>query len=443
MSAPDGETDPSAAADRTACYSTMSARPPKLLFLAYPFPPARAIGAVRCWNIARHLAQRGWQVEVVTVDPRALANPEPNLDLAEDCRRAGLRLRETPPPARLLGGGWFRLRWWQPRPLARLLRRATTVLGIDPAERWASLAVARCADLPLGSVDVVLASGSPFCAFAAASRLARRLATGLVLDYRDLWTGNPHFPPRSRARIRRREQRALSAAHGITVVSPSMAESLRADFQPDAPVEVVTNGFDPEEFSSLAPEVFPEAAVVYAGRFYPPRSTAEPLIAALGQANAGRRERPVRFHYFGPDRAHVEELAARHQAADWVVCRGSRPRREVLAALRGAAAAAVITLVTPAGTVAERGILTGKLFEALGAGTRVLLVAPEDSDATRLVREHGVGAAFPGDRVREIARWLAGLAGVPSANPPVSPAAFSWPHLAARLDAFLRSAASP
>ena len=90
-------------------------------------------------------------------------------------------------------GGWFKLAGYQPTLLARLARKAATRLKLDPAAPWIGAAVNACADLCPGQTDVVLASGPPYPAFAAAVQIARRLQAHAVLDYRDLWTGNPHY----------------------------------------------------------------------------------------------------------------------------------------------------------------------------------------------------------------------------------------------------------
>src|SRR5437867_9470876 len=39
---------------------------PKLLFLAWSFPPLRTIASVRSWNIAKYLSRLGWEMTVVT-----------------------------------------------------------------------------------------------------------------------------------------------------------------------------------------------------------------------------------------------------------------------------------------------------------------------------------------------------------------------------------------
>src|SRR4030095_5465928 len=46
-----------------------SARRPRLLFLAYYFPPARSVACVRTWNMAKYLSRLGWAIQVVTPHP--------------------------------------------------------------------------------------------------------------------------------------------------------------------------------------------------------------------------------------------------------------------------------------------------------------------------------------------------------------------------------------
>lgn len=412
-------------------------RRPHLLFLAYAFPPSRAIGAVRCWNIAKQLARCGWDVEVVTVNPELLSDPEPGRNVVADCEREHIRLRPTDCAGRLMLGGWLKLRWWEPRLAASVVRRAVASFGIDPTVGWVRSALRACESLQPGDVDLVLASAPPYTAFWAAEKIAKRLCAPLVLDYRDLWSQNPHYGQFANKRIRQREAKLLATARGVMVISPSMADCLRAEFRSARRVAVVTNGYDTMEFSDVAPEAFDDFAVVYAGRFYPPGRTAQPLVAAVAQANTLKPPRPIRLHYYGPDRAHVDDCVRTCGAESWVVNHGSVARQKVLAALKGADAAAVITTVEPTASTAEQGILTGKLFEALGAGASVLLISPSSSDAARVVRENKLGGAFAGTEVTGMASWLAQASQVKK-NGASRAEAFSWPRLGEQLDQFLR-----
>ena len=238
----------------------------RLLFLAYAFPPSRAIGAVRGWNIAKHLARRGWDVDVVTVNPSLLADPEPGRNVMADCQRENIRLRTTDCGGRLLLAGWLKPRWWEPRLAAGAARRAAALFRIDSTQGWVRSAVRACESLQPGDVDVVMASAPPYTAFEAAEKIASRLQSPLVLDYRDLWSQNPHYHNFANQGIRRREAKLLTTARGAMVVSPSMADCLRADFKMARRVTVVTNGYDADEFAGVAAERFDDFAVVYAGK---------------------------------------------------------------------------------------------------------------------------------------------------------------------------------
>ncbi|MDH4252649.1 MAG: hypothetical protein OEV27_15835, partial [Nitrospira sp.] len=110
---------------------------PKLLFLAYPFPPAKAPGCVRTWNMAMYLTRFGWDVTVVTPDPSILRNIEDIEKASREVDHAGIK--------RILTGHEWRclapnnLRCWN-RNLGRLAGRVCRViarkLGIDAHIGW-------------------------------------------------------------------------------------------------------------------------------------------------------------------------------------------------------------------------------------------------------------------------------------------------------------------
>ncbi len=413
-------------------------RSPKLLFFAYAFPPSRAIGAVRCWNIAKHLSRRGWDVEVVTINPALLTEPQPGMDVIADCVRENIRLRPTGFDWPILTGGGIKLAPWQPNILARIARRVVNWIKLDPDRGWITAAVRACASLGPGDMDAVLVSAPPHIAFEAGANVARRLAVPLFLDYRDLWSLNPHSKRNATRKVWDLEARLLGFAQAVTVVSPSMSALLKSEFQFNKPIEVITNGFDNEEFDGIRPEGFDDFAVVYAGRFYPPSSTAKPLLEAIALVNRDKaQEQPVRLHYFGSDQKHVKTAAVEAGASSWLINHGNVSRKIVLAALKGASAAAVVTTVEETATQAEMGILTGKLFDALGAQVPVLLISPKESDASTLVRENNFGGAFTGCESVAMGKWLSKLR-EDAKKHSGSSENFSWLQISAQLDVFLR-----
>lgn len=420
----------------------MKSFPPRLLFLAFPFPPSRAIAAVRCAKLTKYLSKLGWQITVVTIDPGLLADVDPGIpDVAAWCRELGVQRVLTGHDYRMLYGGALVGRWWERPALVRKVgRRVARWVGMDPGVGWNRPVLDACAKFQPGDFDVVLASGSPFPAFEAACQLGRRLGAKVVMDYRDLWSQAPHARYRVPAWVLRTERELLQQATGVFVVSSGMVRCMEREFGHADKLSVITNGFDPDEYGDIVATSFLQPTVVYAGNFYPPLRIIHPVLNAIGRANqnglpGGKR---IKLLYLGADSAHVLEAARKNNVVRWVDVGGCVRRREVLAALKGAMAAVVITSVAKDATPAVDTILTGKLFEAMGAGARVLLVAPPGTEAERVVVQTHAGRSFVGSDIEGMSNWLSQLACGVEPNPVSDVQAYAWPEIARKADRVLR-----
>ncbi len=428
-------------------HDTPAGRPLKLLFFAWYFPPARGIASVRSWNMAKYLVRSGWQVTVVTPDPALWRHAEGSEAISAELERQGIRRIWTDHRWRWLSP--YDLNCWN-EGLGRLAggtcRRVARYLGIEGEIGWLQPTGAACSGLSRDDVDVILATGSPFVSFRLARRLSERLGRPYVLDYRDPWTQNPHAE-RNRLALSTRltlrtEARLLAGSAAAIHVSPSCSSAMAQRFELERRPHVITNGYDPEELAAVKPHDFGYSAIVYTGAFYPPKRTAAPLMAALKRLRetAAGNKPDWRFHYYGDAEAHVREEANHWGMMDRVVLHGTVTRAEALSAVKGATIALVITSVFDEGSLEDNGIVTGKVFEPLGLGTPILLIAPRGSDARKIIAETDSGRAFVGTDVDGIAGFLSRL---PRRTREASSAeAYSWPAKAAELDGILRNAAA-
>ncbi|CAG0930352.1 hypothetical protein PLCT1_01353 [Planctomycetaceae bacterium] len=412
--------------------STATATKRRILFLSQAFPPLNPIASVRSGNVAKYLTRLGWDVTVVCLDP-SLVRPEFREIPAADLERAEGKRIETSIELKFLLHGFLEGRTAGVAGLlSRLGRRLMHELDVDSGLGWVRPALAACRRLQPGTVDLILATGSPFMSFLVAERLARRLRCPYVLDYRDPWTDSPHRESPSPFWVRRLERALLRDAAAATVVSPSWREHLLA-IDRSAKVTVVTNGFDPEVLASVPPWDFGgRPAIVYAGTFYPPKRVLAPVLRALVRA---RQEVPeIELHYFGPSDDLVREEAAAVGAEGAVRCHGRVSQATSLMATKGAKMSVVVTSILPEEKLVDRGIVTGKIFEAFGLRTPVLLVAPEGSDARTVVGSAGAGLSFSGDDISGMADAIVragrgeSLCGFGGVN------AYSWPVIARQLD---------
>jgi glycosyltransferase involved in cell wall biosynthesis len=411
---------------------------PKLLFLAWSFPPFQVIAAIRAWNIAKYLTRRGWEVVVVTPQPelrRRLDNSMPSASTegirqvltGHDWRQLApthLRCRDT-------GIGWF---------LGGVCRRVADRLGIDYGSGWIKPAEEACRSLAPGDINLILASGPPFATFVLAERLSKKLRCPYVLDYRDPWTepGGGQKPP---ALVAKWESRVLKHAAAVTTVSPSWATDLRARYDIPSKVHVVTNGYDAEDLSRVEPRAFDHFAIVYAGVFYPPERVITPVLAALQRLKAKNIPREWLFHFFGTPgehEDHVRNEATRLGVMDRVRLHGRVSRVEALAAVRGANIAVVINSVFDDASAKIKGTVPAKVFELIGLETPILLVAPPDTDLETIANS-GVCRRFRGRDVDEIAAFLEQMITGPSLTTDRRKRErYAWEGIASTFDTILR-----
>jgi glycosyltransferase involved in cell wall biosynthesis len=409
----------------------------RLLFVTYAFPPLRVGGCVRTWNIAKYLTRAGWTVTVLTVDPSLWRDVESPQETAASIKREGIRRLLADHEWRWLavnnvkcsndGFSWF---------TGGIGRRAARVLGIDASIGWVRPAERTCANLTPSDVDIILASGPPFSAFSLARRLAQKLQRPYVLDYRDLWSRNLRDPAPAAVK---REASVIAGGAAVTTVSPSWARVMDQQFGVGAKLHVVSNGYDPRHLATVRAHHFGHFAIVYTGTLWPPKRTISPVMAALRRLKDLPSRQPWMFHYYGPHGVHVREEAERLGVTDKVLVHDVVLRSMALEAVKGAGVAVVITSVESNASLEDNGMVTGKIFDAIGLGTPVLVIGPDSSDANVVVETTGLGRRYPASDVDGIALFLSELANG-ELSEPKDTSAYAWGNLVSTLDGALRNA---
>jgi glycosyltransferase involved in cell wall biosynthesis len=170
-------------------------RSPRVLYLAFFFPPSRSSGVYRARATANHLACAGWDVTVHTAPREFFTRYIGSVDLSlEEGVDERIRVRRP-------NMGYFR---WE-RDIRRYgrFRANMPVLanaGYNLMQRrffpehyasWIPHVVARALrEHARKPYDLILATGNPFASFAAAYWINRLTGVPYALDYRDSWTFN-------------------------------------------------------------------------------------------------------------------------------------------------------------------------------------------------------------------------------------------------------------
>jgi Glycosyltransferase Family 4 len=397
---------PSVAGFSRVGYEAVSkAKRPKLLFLAWNFPPVQAIASVRTWNLAKYLARLGWDITVVTPELKVWRSIDHPAAAEAACATEGIRKIQTAHHWRFLSP--VHLNCWNEGfgyVAGGTCRRIARYMGVDEGIGWIRAAERATSRLTEADCDLILASGPPFAGFVAAERISKKLAIPYVLDYRDPWTELPNAIRPMRRAVARLETRLLERSALVTVVSPSWASQLDRRYGLGPKLHVITNGYDPEDLSEVKPYKFGHFAVVYAGLFFPPERVITPLLLALKDIPA--ESPPWYFHYYGDHGDHVAAEAIKVGVIDRVKLHGRVPRSEALSAIRGANVAVVIASALEKASIKVSGWVPAKCYEIMGLGTPMLLIAPSGTDVESIVASAGLTGRFSGPDVLGIRSFI-------------------------------------
>ena len=234
---------------------------PRVLYLSFYFPPSRASGVYRARATANHLVADGWDVTVFaaplsflyeaigsvdeklaeTIDPRVhIERPSLNQFVwQQDIRKFGRFRRQAPL-------------------LALNLYNKTQSLFPEHYHSWGVASVMKALRMHRKrKFDVVVATGNPFAAFAAAYMFHRLTGVPYVVDYRDAWTldlfkDEPLYPEGHVAWGW--EKRVLDKASGIIFVNEALRQWHADRYPADASkMMIVPNGWDPDVLEEGAP----------------------------------------------------------------------------------------------------------------------------------------------------------------------------------------------
>ncbi|HEX5436694.1 MAG TPA: hypothetical protein VFW98_06025 [Gemmatimonadaceae bacterium] len=360
----------------------------RLLLISYHFPPSQTAGALRWQQLARFAVERGWGLDVITLDPSCQSDTDPHtLDTLPEgvrvygvpdlplriehientlwgwCKSvlAGRRTASGPSgangssPAPADGGQRHKARAesfarhevrWLPRSPRDLLRAYAALVDFRRGNDWARrVALLARSLVQRGVHDAVVSCGPPHMAHEAGRQVASMFGLPFVMDLRDPWSFVQRLPggvshPLWWQRAERYERAAVArAARVVANTEPVRRELMRR--YPERPERFITvmNGYDDEPMPVVAaPERF---TIAYAGSIYLDRSPRLLFRAAgrvLRELNLTPEELGIELigHVGQLDGIPVAQMAQEEGVTAYVSLSPRRPRRELMELLAGA-----------------------------------------------------------------------------------------------------------
>ena len=380
----------------------------RVLIITYYWPPAGGSGVQRWLKFSKYLPENGWKPVIYT--PLNPDNNSTDESLVADI---------------LPGTEVVKRKIWEPYGFYKALtgkkeikantisdssdnRSFTKRLSLwirgsffipDPRCFWIRPSIRfLCRYLKEHPVDAIISTGPPHSMHLIAKGVSRRTGLPWIADFRDPWTEIFYFKHLNLGKCalnkhKRLEQSVLDEAKKVVVVSSKMQNDFK--HRTSTPVEIITNGFDPADFEKVVPakegltvENEQPFVLTHTGIFVDNGNPNE-LWNVLKEKAATDKEfaRRLRIRLIGKvDDSVIKSIADAGLAAN-MLNMGYMPHLETIAWQKSA-----VVLLLPLRKEPEAAaILTGKFFEYIASGRKILAFGPVNGDLGRALAETGSG----------------------------------------------------
>jgi glycosyltransferase involved in cell wall biosynthesis len=390
----------------------------KVLIITYYWPPSGGAGVQRWLKFVKYLREYGWEPIVYTPE-----NPEPP-DVDETL------FKDIPENLTVI-----KRPVWEPYKLYKrltgkqkdkkithgFLKEDGKTSFLENISVWIRgnffIPDARCfwikpsirfltEYLRSNPVDAIVSSGPPHSMHMIALGIKKKLGIPWLADFRDPWTEIDFF---DKLRLlkpawnkhRKLERKVLTSADVVVTIGNHLAERLR--ILGAQKVEVISNGYDEDDFKFLPVETGPTFSITHVGSLNKDRNP-ENLWKSIARICSVNEElnQNLRLQFIGKVDYSLKESLAKYDLEKRADIIPYLPHQE---ALKLAASSSVLLLIINQ-TPNQQGILTGKVFEYIALQRKVLCIGPVDGEAAGILKLYNSGETFGYDEEKAIGEWI-------------------------------------
>ena len=229
--------------------------------------------------------------------------------------------------------------------------------------------------------DIMFLTGGPFQILPLGRKIYDKFKIPYIIDLRDPWSlqknnGVNVFSKFKCKLVRLREsvfeKYTFKKAKCVCVVNEVMKEEYQKKF-PKCRFEVITNGYDLEDFMNITPYKYNEFTIIYSGKFEVSAGFRDPSLffKALSKID------DVKFVHIGNKEERVIELAKKYNCYDKCEFTGFMSYSEVISHLKGAS---LLLLISGE----EKSEQTGKIFDYMGCQRPILALTNKENDLYKI-----------------------------------------------------------
>jgi glycosyltransferase involved in cell wall biosynthesis len=385
----------------------------KVLIIAYYFPPLGMGGVQRVSKFVKYLPFFGWEPVILTVKDIDYFSRDESLlqELSPDVKiyRTG-----SLDPLRLvfLLRKLFKKQRGGPKKVALrnsrkpffsiLLSFLNLFFFPDNKIGWFPFALIKGIRIcRKQKIDLLFSTSPPLTCHLVAFFLEKLTGIRWVADYRDSHISyqNAKKPALLKNLLQKNLQKSfLNNADGVISVNKTITQQLK-EISPQAEeMEVITNGYDKEDFEVTVKKTEDIFKIIYFGTFSPD-CPAEPFLKALSNLlHQGKiNQDKIRFIHVGISIGmDIGKMIEEYGLKEVTELKGYLSHKEGIEKLLESNLA-LLTVSQSAPVIS-----TGKIYEYFGAQKPVLAIAPQDGEADKLIQSLGAGRVVSPENIPEI-----------------------------------------
>ena len=394
----------------------------KVLIITYYWPPSGGAGVQRWLKFVKYLPQLGWEPIVYTAE-----NGEyPVLDHQ--------LIKEIPENIEVIKTPiWEPYSWYKKLSgrkqndninsgfLSENKKKSKLIESIsvwvrgnlfipDARKYWIKPSVKFLSNyLKENKVDAIISSGPPHSMHLIALALKKKFNIPWIADFRDPWTNIDYYQDlklskRSDQKHKRLEKNVLLNTDIALSVGKTLAKELQA--LGSNKVEVIENGYDPEDFNLKESTLDKKFTIAHIGSFTPSRN--HPIlwesIKELIKENKEFADH-LQLKLIGKIDYSVKESIEENGLSEYVKFLAYLPHNQVIKEQTSSH----ILLLMVNNTPNAKGIVTGKVFEYMASSRPILVIGPKDGDLAQIINESNTGIVCNYDEKQKLKSTLLDL----------------------------------
>ncbi len=390
----------------------------KVLIITYYWPPSGGGGVMRWLKMSKYFPEPGWQPIIYTPEnPDASVVDESLLnEIHPDIVELKTPIWEPYNFYRKLVGEKTETKFkagyiseassgdWKSK-LSVFIRG--NFLIPDPRKFWIKPSIKYLSQfINDNKIDAIISTGPPHSMHLIALGLKRKFNIPWIADFRDPWTQIDFYDKLRLTRWadkkhHKLEREVLKSADHVVTVSPGCALDLKKIINKN--IEIVYNGYDPEDFNFKKQELDQNFTITHFGSFNKDRNP-NSLWIALNElaSNDDQFKKLLRIKLIGQTDISVINSLKKKNLYNNLILQDHLPHKEGLIEI----SKSQILLLPINDAPNVKGILTGKMFEYIATQRPILAIGPTDADFANIIRSTQSGVSHGFDDTQGIKKTL-------------------------------------